>query len=189
MNSSQLLEGLRFMRANPATRIDMDTLPVPSLYEATSASAIASAEVAMGLKLPALLERVYENVGNGGFGPGGGLIGLMDGYPDSDGRCHPDKYNFLRSQGWKKGLLPLWDWGGAAWSCVDTSTSEGTVITMDESGYTLTRFSLTSWLEDWTRGVDLHSEIFEIGTVSILSPFTRRPTMVKRRVRAKGKSL
>ena len=167
----------------------MDTLPVPSIYEPASTTAVASPEEAMGLELPELLKRVYKDVGNGEFGPGGGLIGLTDGYPDSDGKFLPDKYKFLRSQGWKEGLLPLWDWGDAAWSCVDACTPEGKVITMDESGYTLTRFSLASLLEDWIHGADLHSQIFEIGTASILNPFTRRPMPVKRRVRAKGKLL
>jgi hypothetical protein len=189
MNDDKVLQGLRARRADPATRIDMSTIQAPSLYEVASASTLAAAEEAMGLKLPALLERIYAEVGNGGFGPGGGLIGLMGGYPDSEGRVLPDKYEFLRSRGWKEGLLPLWDWGDAAWSCIDASTLEGNVITMDESGYTLTRFSLASWLEGWIQGVDLHSEIFEIGEASILNPFTRRPMTVKRRVQARGKPL
>jgi hypothetical protein len=39
--------------------------------------AIYDAEQALGFALPELLRRLYEEVGNGGFGPGYGLFGLF----------------------------------------------------------------------------------------------------------------
>jgi hypothetical protein len=42
-------------------------------------------EKQLGLSLPALLKSVYLQVGNGGFGPGLGLIGLKRGYASDFG--------------------------------------------------------------------------------------------------------
>lgn len=186
MNEIKLLDELRARRADPTRRIDADTVPVPPLYEPASATIVSETERILGAKFSSLLSAVYTTVGNGGFGPGMGLIGVEGGYPDSDGRFLSEKYMFLREQGWKKGLLPLWDWGDAAWSCVDALDPQARIVTVDESGCTLTRFTLSSWLESWLAGVDLHAEIFEIGDAIILNPFTRRPMAIKRRVKTKG---
>src|SRR4028119_998412 len=99
VNDADLLQALRLRRAD-ADRIDMDTLPVPPLYPVATEAEIADAERRLGFPLPLLLRRIYEEVGNGGFGPGGGLIGIDSGYPDSEGRRLPEKYDFLRAQGW-----------------------------------------------------------------------------------------
>ena len=42
-------------------------------------AAVAEAEELAGRSLPSLLRRLYLEVGNGGFGPGYGLLGLRDG--------------------------------------------------------------------------------------------------------------
>jgi hypothetical protein len=185
VNDAYLLQALRLRRAD-ADRIDMDTLPVPPLYPVATEAEIADAERRLGFSLPLFLRRIYAEVGNGGFGPGGGLIGIDSGYPDSEGRRLPEKYDFLRAQGWPEKLLPLWDWGCGSWSCVDAATPEGDIVTMDESGRTLTNFTLTSWLYQWTTRTDLHGEIYELDESTIINPFTRRPMTIKRRARAKG---
>lgn len=43
MTDDELLEALRLKRADPAKRIDMDTLPVPPLYPGMPATTISSA--------------------------------------------------------------------------------------------------------------------------------------------------
>src|SRR5215467_14269416 len=45
---------------------------------------VAQAEVQLGFELPALLRRVYLEVGNGGFGPGYGLFPLNAHDPSTD---------------------------------------------------------------------------------------------------------
>jgi len=53
--------------------------PLPSLQPAPPA-AVAEAESLAGRPLPPLLRRLYLQVGNGGFGPGYGVLGLRGGH-------------------------------------------------------------------------------------------------------------
>lgn len=187
MTEEALLEGLRARRANPIVRIDMKTLELPPLHGGASPAVIAAAEGSLGFALPALLRRIYAEVGNGGFGPGAGLLGLAGGHVDLDGKDLVGRYAELRRQGgWRAKALPTFDWGDAAWSCVDGSDPEGRILTADESGFTLTSFPLATFLERWIDGCDLHNEIYEIEHATILNPFTRKPMAMKRRGRAKG---
>lgn len=188
MTHQHILEGLRARRTDPATRIDMDTIPIPDLYDPAPLATLRSAERTLGFTLPALLGRVYTEVGNGGFGPGSGLLGLEGGYPQ-DGQVLTDRYPVLVAQGWRDGLLPLWDWGCAAWSCVDAVNPDGPIVTAHERGFTVTRFHLADWLAAWCAGVELHGEIFEIEEATIINPFTRKPRIIHRRGNAKGKTL
>ncbi len=50
------------------------------LYPPAPASAVRSAEEALGYSLPPLLSAIYRKLANGGFGPGCGILGLPDGY-------------------------------------------------------------------------------------------------------------
>ena len=68
----------------------------------------------MGLRLPRLLRQVYEQVGNGGFGPGYGLFGLPTSAGDEK-ESAVGRYRMLHrlqtDPPWPLGLLPLCDWG------------------------------------------------------------------------------
>lgn len=189
VTTEELLRALRDRRVDTAVRIDMRTLPVPPQYPVVGEAELANAERQMGLALPQLLRRVYSEVGNGGFGPGAGLLGISGGHPDDQGRCLPERYAALRTEGWPPALLPLWDWGCASWSCVDAAVPDGTIRTMDEFGRTRTPFSLASWLEQWVLGVDLLGELYAVESTTMLHPFTRKPTPVKCRARPKGTPL
>jgi hypothetical protein len=80
--------------------------------------------------------------------------------------------------------LPVWDWGGAVWSCVDP---EGRIITHDDvGGRTLTCFKTRTWLRAWVDDVDLWKEIYEDRDSTIVNPFTRQPVATKVRGTAKG---
>src|SRR5262249_16046642 len=142
MSDDEVLERLRHRRADPLTRIDMRTLPTPKLYGVVGASGVAAGESALGFSLPPFLKRAHAGAGNGGFGRGGGLLGLGGGYEDFDGKTLIEKYSFLRFQSWPEKLLPLWDWGDGALSCLDASVAQGGIVTSDESGFTLTTFLL-----------------------------------------------
>jgi len=54
-------------------------LPDPELQLAATAEAVNAAEQAVGFPFPCLLRRLWTEVGNGGFGPGYGLLGLEGG--------------------------------------------------------------------------------------------------------------
>ena len=57
----------------------------PPAPAATYAS-IAADEQTLCFKVPALLKRLYVQVGNGGWGPGYGLLGLTGGAKDDLGQ-------------------------------------------------------------------------------------------------------
>ncbi|MEW2329630.1 hypothetical protein AB0880_17645 [Micromonospora chersina] len=53
--------------------------PRQPLFPPITLSEVERAESRIGRRLPELLQRVYTEVANGGFGPGGGLASLTDG--------------------------------------------------------------------------------------------------------------
>src|SRR4051812_48905408 len=97
MTEDELLAALRVKRADPTTRIDMDTFRTPPLYQVATDGAISDAERRLGFPFPPLLKRVYAEVGNGGFGPGAGTLGLEGGYASADGRVLPAEYEYFRA--------------------------------------------------------------------------------------------
>jgi hypothetical protein len=137
----------------------------------------------LGFPLPPFLQRFYVEVANGGFGPGAGLVGVDGGHTDVDGRTIGTLYADLRGQGWPDGLLPLCDWGGGAWAGIE---QDERIVTVDEAGATMTRFTLRSWLEAWLSGTNLVEETFEIEHRTITNPFTKKPMVTLHRGRAKG---
>ncbi len=185
MTEEELIDAIRKRMTDPKKRIDMTTVDTPPLYGTASTKALDAAEAQVGFALPALLRRLYTEVGNGGFGPSAGLVGVDGGHADVDGRNIGALYTGLRAQGWPEELLPLCDWGGGAWACVD---QDGRIVTMDESGPTKTQYTLHSWLEAWLAGVDLSAETFEMVDGIMTNPFTKKPMAVKHRGRAKGVS-
>jgi hypothetical protein len=178
-----LISAIRERIADPKLRIDMTTIAPPPLYGAASPKALNAAEAQLGFPLPPFLRRLYAEVGNGGFGPSAGLVGVDGGHTDVDGRTVGTLYADLRRQGWPDGLLPLCDWGDGAWASIERDER---IVTMDESGATRTKFTLCSWLEAWLSGVNLVEETFEIEQRTVTNPFTKKPMLVKHRGRAKG---
>ncbi|MEU8657191.1 hypothetical protein [Actinoplanes philippinensis] len=129
--------------------------PLPPLEPAT-AEAVITCEAAIGMRLPRLLRRCYLELGDGGFGPGYGLVpvaGLAFG---------------LRRPGWPVGfppeardLLEICDWGCGIASFVDPHDPAGRMWAVDpnpppegELAAALFRqnMDLASWLLRWAEG-------------------------------------
>jgi hypothetical protein len=126
---------------------------------------IAEAERRLGFQLPELLRELYTCVGDGGFGPGYGFLGLIKPVPIGDftGESVVELYEIFRagdpenpSWSWRERLLPVVDWGCAIRSCIDCSTpalqifrDEPYVSCVSESP------SFEQWLSDWATGQDL----------------------------------
>jgi hypothetical protein len=120
---------------------------------------IVNAEKAIGLSLPPLLRRLYTEVGNGGFGPGYGLLRLENAHSDDTGETA-----LSARDGWDSlppELLPICNWGCAIYSLVDCSSPEGTMwgwdpnpVPPDESTSALFAqdFTFASWLARWIAG-------------------------------------
>lgn len=186
MNMNDLLSAVRDRIVEPKLRVDLSSSRTPPLYPMATTAALDAAEDAIGSALPELLRRLFSEVENGGFGPGAGLVGVEGGHTDVDGRTLGASYAALRSRGWPEGVLPLCDLGDAAWSCLDGRSSDHRILTMNQGEVTQTTFTLSSWLAAWVSGVNIENETFDLEDAVIVNPFTKKPTTVKRRARAKG---
>jgi hypothetical protein len=155
-----------YERRSPAylkARRDGLAEPLPPLVTAT-AGAVASAEERIGFALPPLLRRLYLEVGNGGFGPGYGLLGLPDGHGGDQEtslglyrQAHDNPSSFWSFLA--PGLLPVCSWGCAIYSLVDCSQPDGPMWGWDPNpgppgGEALypERRTLAEWLGRWLDG-------------------------------------
>jgi hypothetical protein len=154
-------------------------------------SEIANDERRLGFPLPPLMKRIYAEIGNGGFGPGYGLIGLTNGTPDDTGKTAPDIYSRFRDAypdepnwRWPQGLLPVCHWGCAILSCVDCADSNFRIRIFDPNvhegdDWADSFFEQSNgfeiWMKEWASGADLWQAMYgEDGHIArILS--TRHP--------------
>jgi hypothetical protein len=90
-----------------------------------SLEALERAERSIGFKLPELVRAIYLEVGNGGLGPGYGIVGTKGG-AKLDGctleTCYENMVKLERENSvwrWPEHLLPLASYGCGMWSCVD----------------------------------------------------------------------
>jgi hypothetical protein len=161
-------------------------------------------EAALGFHLHPLLRRVYTEVAGGGLGPGGGLLLARLGekrrqsIPVSNGlelvvTRQPSLVStyhlFCESIDWNARLLPLCDWDGAVWSCLDLATGDGEIVTYDGvNGTKTTEFNIFTWLSAWIDGIDLWDTMYEEDRhVTTRNPFSKVPITTSARGRAKGR--
>lgn len=182
----ELVISIRERIATASARIDLISAGVPSRFAPGTIEELDAAEAELGFALPVLLRRLYSEVGNGGFGPGAGLLGVKGGYTDLDGRTLAESYLALRAQGWPMGVLPLCELGDGARSCVDMRVYGDGILTVDAAGITRTSLTVFSWLHAWVSGVNIEAETFEVKHGTIINPFTNKPHPVRQRGRAKG---
>ncbi len=151
---------LRLWDADPFAIID--PLPV------ASAETLAWAEGELGFPLPALVRALYTEVGNGGWGPGAGLLPLAgeQGLVDETVWCQEYAPAPPGGPKWPLRLVHLVAWGCQYSSCVDCSDSRCPVLFYDGDAAILDRAtpadyllpeaaSLAGYLEAWLAGADL----------------------------------
>jgi hypothetical protein len=133
--------------------------PAPSVLPGPAAEAVvARAEADLGVTLPVALRRVYAEVADGGFGPGTGLLPLMDVVTEYRDLATPDG-RLPRGRSWPAGLLPLVE-RDPGFDCCEAST--GWIIAWDPEDLSEhgseDRFrrsfreifpSVEAWLGDW----------------------------------------
>jgi hypothetical protein len=201
--TEKLLSLIQRRAADPASRTDSADVASTTVYPPATPDQIVVAKRRIGFDLPNFLAQVYEKVGNGGFGPGYGLIGLPDGFAD-DGHSILDLYEMFAQADpedatwhWPAGLVPVCHWGCNIYSCVDFSTDAAPVITFDANargpGETMlqalaqTHARLVDWFRDWVSGVRLWDRMFEDDpkrAKTIINPFTKKPeTITPKRLR------
>jgi hypothetical protein len=127
--------------------------------------AVADAEAEIGSTFPPLLRRLLLEVGNGGFGPGYGILGVRDGQRDDQGYTAIDLYRRAHDAstgGWAflpPSLLPICYWGCAIYSFIDCSAGDGPMWGWDPNpGPTDERalfpheVTFAEWLDLWMAG-------------------------------------
>jgi hypothetical protein len=181
MDEEELISAVRERARNPMTRTDYADRGCPDLAAPATVEAVQEAERAIGCALHPLHRRLLLEVGNGGFGPGDGLIGLPGGRLDEGGRSLVELCSYLwvdaETPGLPPGVVPLCDWGDAIWSCLDEEADR--MLTLDESGLTDTGQSFQTWLMDWVSGVSLFGKMFIFTEMVAKNPFTRQLVTVR----------
>ena len=140
--TDDIVELVRARAANPGTIHDMaqGLSPAPKIYPPASVDDMAAAEGRLGFGLPALLKRIYIEIGNGGFGPGYGIIGITGGYDGWTGGDVLSLYAGYRENPpggmpeWSEKTLPVCTWGCDIYSCVDCSKPEAPVLVYGGGG-------------------------------------------------------
>jgi hypothetical protein len=120
---------------------------------------------------------LLTEVGNGGFGPGYGLIGLPGGAPGVDGHFLVEFSRLLLLEPGASSLpgpiVVLWDWGCGVWACIDCET--GAVLTIAEDGLKDSGQTICAWFEDWVSGVTLWRRVFAMRQQLVQDPATKQP--------------
>jgi hypothetical protein len=187
MDDDELIRIIKTRVRNPRLRSDLRTNPPPLLPPVEPAQ-IARAEASLGLALPPFLSRLYREVANGGFGPGGGLVGLHGGHGDSAGLTLVEVYKLFRKadDGWPVALLPLWEGDPPTWFGVDVRSVDERVVLDNEYGARPTAYTLRTWFEAWLRGVNLFGRMRDFELASAANPFTEDPGGLKPQGRPTG---
>ena len=181
---SDLLEALAARAQSDTARTDM--WPGPLAPPLTRAQ-LQQSQARVDFTLPHLYVEILTQIGNGGFGPGYGLMGLHGGATDDLAQTALDLYSvFARpdpqepSWDWPHGLLPICTWGCAIYSCLDCTRPDAPVITWDPNdwedgtptalGFANTGYSLASWLRAWVEGAALWDDMTGNTSASTVPP-------------------
>ncbi|WP_299614274.1 SMI1/KNR4 family protein [uncultured Tateyamaria sp.] len=167
-----------FARAqSDQTRTDQSDISPSSIRSKLTENELSESKRKLGFEPPALYVTLMQTVGNGGFGPGYGLMGLVGGATDDMGKTSVELYkDFSQFDSddpawkWPYGLLPVCHWGCAIYSCID-STNDGAPIktwdpneweegTSPELAIRSTEISLAQWLETWSDGTNIWEKMF-----------------------------
>jgi hypothetical protein len=140
----------------------IDRLPALAVAEP---KVVAEAEATIGYRFPPLLQRLYVEVGNGGFGPGYGILGVRNGHTDDTKRTAVDLYRQAHEgpAAWwpflPPALLPICHWGCAIYSFVDCSSLDGPMWAFDpnpgpsdERALFSSDVAFAEWLDKWIDG-------------------------------------
>lgn len=167
-----LIEAIKSRASDPLRATEgADVVPAKAFPPASPAQ-LADAERALGFALPNSMRELYLRVGNGGYGPGYGLIGVADGAADDNGKRLVELYASFAAADpddphwrWPPRLLPVAHLGCAMYVCIDCSTPEERVVWFEpnphadgepwDDSFIPLAPSMTTWLESWLAGRDL----------------------------------
>lgn len=176
MLSASLLDRLR-ARAASSALTDLHAPPV--LPAPASASALDGVERTWGFSLFPDHKTLLVEIADGGFGPGGGLLGTATEPTLSEIHSLSELVGF--------GVMPICDWGCAIWSCIDTLSGDGRILTLTETEIVETSNSLVEWLTAWLEGAQLWTVMFDFEERTVTNPFTREPMTIRAPAHARGR--
>lgn len=130
-------------------------------------------ELLVGQPLHALHRRVLQEVGNGGFGPGYGLLGASPAGGDSGGESLAGlRQKTLTSEQARAPIVPLAEWGSGTWAFCDVPTGE--VLSLSDLEIVRTGMTLHEWLDAWCQGEQLWKRVFVYRERTMINPFTKQ---------------
>jgi hypothetical protein len=163
--------------------------PQAVLYPPVTEQELVQEESRLGFHLPPLLRILYTEIGNGGFGPGGGLLPLRQMSPKIDQTVATLYHQLRRSRAkrggkWQEGLVPYASWGDFIFSCIDLSATQSNddpaVIRFEPNmpevathaylkgdvfrgaGLIPERDRLSGWFMDWVTGNEMFHRPYKI---------------------------
>jgi hypothetical protein len=153
-----------FPKIGKIESVMMNILHKKRIHPPVTEKEIEKAERTLGFPLPAILRRMYLEIGNGGFGPGCGLLPLWKkGIGQAFEESIVSLYAVYRTDDpecprwkWPEGMLPLCHWGDAIHSCADClhdpfpvyRTDPEALYNGDPNGMKVERPSIYDWLKD-----------------------------------------
>jgi hypothetical protein len=142
----------------------MNTYASAGLPSPADAARLDRAERELGFPLPPTLRRIYAEVGNGGFGPGSGLLPIERVVAD-----HRElEASVPVGRSWPSRLLPL-VYHDPQYECVDAASESLRIVDWDpeeldervsearwQRSFTETAPSLVAWLSEWVTSRSYH---------------------------------
>lgn len=140
---TELTERLKERAGNPKRAIwmyetiefapgDLEKLHQSLLDPPVTSQEFKLAEQALGFELPQLLKEIYLKVGNGGFGPGYGLMKLNITTEEKESIVSSYlTHRSVENSEWPEQLILICNWGCAIYSCLDCSKPDAPVIRYD----------------------------------------------------------
>ncbi len=149
---------------------------------AASQAIVVADEQTLGFALPPLLKRLYLEVGNGGWGPGNGILGLTGGAKDDLGCTAVEDYLGRRASSpedpawrWPEGLLSICHWGCGIYSCVSCLEPGFPMVVFDPNAHDdgqgwadafyAEDIAFDRWMRLWAEGQDLWERLYAEGGV------------------------
>jgi hypothetical protein len=103
---------------------------------------ITATQAILGFPLPQLLREILLKIGNGGFGPGYGLIGVDGGYSDFKGEHLAELAREIGAL--DRRINPICNWGCGIYSCLDCDKPEASVLIFNPEIHALADENLVS---------------------------------------------
>lgn len=174
MNTIEILQAFLSKEYQDATDMGSAMKPAPVLNDAD----VAQVKEELGRELSPFLKSLYCTIGNGGFGPAYGLLGLHYGPKNEDGLNAIDLYHSFRAPDpddphwiWPEDYIPLVHLGCAMFLCAHISDAEASVIWFEPNPHEYAqpwtdsffplRVNLAGLLDAWMNGEEFTDLVAE----------------------------